>query len=90
MFYLLLRDQADRDAFIEHLRVADIIAPFHYVPLHSAPGGQKYGRFVGNGLPVTDDISARLVRLPMFYDLGNEIGKVIKAARSYFENDEVV
>ena len=84
MFYLLMRDIEDRQGFIDHMRGAGIIAPFHYVPLHSAPAGQKFARFVGNGLPVTDDISARLVRLPLFYGLGEGIEEVITAAQGYF------
>jgi dTDP-4-amino-4,6-dideoxygalactose transaminase len=84
MFYLLLRDLEDREAFIAHMRAAGIIAPFHYVPLHSAPAGQRHARFTGNGLPVTDDISARLVRLPLFYGLEEGIENVISTARHYF------
>ncbi len=85
MFYLLMRDIEDRQAFIAHMRGAGVIAPFHYVPLHSAPAGQKFARFQGNGLPVTDDISARLVRLPLFYNLEEGAEEVIVAARGYFE-----
>lgn len=84
MFYLLMRDIEDRQAFIEHMRAAGILAPFHYVPLHSAPAGLKHARFHGNGLPVTDDISARLVRLPLFYELGDAADAVIAQAQSYF------
>ena len=84
MFYLLMRDIEDRQAFITHMRAAGIIAPFHYVPLHSAPAGLKHARFHGNGLPVTDDISARLVRLPLFFELGDAAEAVIAQARNYF------
>ena len=83
MFYLLMRDIEDRQAFIEHMGAAGIITPFHYVPLHSAPAGQKYSRFQGNRLPVTDDISERLVRLPLFYELGDDAEVVIAVARNY-------
>lgn len=85
MFYLLMRDIEDRQGFIDHMRGAGIIAPFHYVPLHSAPAGRKFARFTGNGLPVTDDIAARLVRLPLFFGLGAGIEEVIATARGYFE-----
>lgn len=84
MFYLLMRDIEDRQAFIGHMRAAGIITPFHYVPLHSAPAGLKYARFHGNGLPVTDDISARLVRLPLFFELGHDIDTVIMQGLHYF------
>jgi dTDP-4-amino-4,6-dideoxygalactose transaminase len=80
MFYLLLRDIDDRDGFIAEMKAAGITCPFHYVPLHSAPAGRLYGRTDGD-LPVTDDISARLVRLPMYYDLGEDIDRVIDTAR---------
>ena len=83
MFYLLLRDIEDRDAFIRHMRAGGIITPFHYVPLHSAPGGLRYGRALGE-LPVTDTISARLVRLPMFFSAGEVVEEVIAHARRYF------
>jgi dTDP-4-amino-4,6-dideoxygalactose transaminase len=83
MYYLMLRNRADRDSFIKHMQDEGINTPFHYVPLHSAPAGLKYARFEGQSLPVTDDVSARLVRLPMFFELGDDISKVITSARSY-------
>ncbi|WP_371060670.1 dTDP-4-amino-4,6-dideoxygalactose transaminase [Rhodosalinus sp. 5P4] len=84
MFYFLMRDLEDRQAFITHMRDAGIIAPFHYVPLHSAPAGLKHARFHGNRLPVTDDITARLVRLPLFYELNSAIDAVISEVQRYF------
>lgn len=84
MFYLLLRDIEDRDAFIQHMRGLGVNAPFHYVPLHSAPGGRRYGRSNGE-LAVTDSVSARLVRLPMFLTLGDGVDCVVAAARLYLE-----
>lgn len=83
MFYLLLKDGADRNDFIAYMRAKEVTTPFHYVPLHSAPAGLKYSRFAGNGLPVTDDISARLVRLPVYFELDDEIEKVISNAQAY-------
>ncbi|MFC3179872.1 dTDP-4-amino-4,6-dideoxygalactose transaminase [Cypionkella sinensis] len=82
MFYLMMRDIDDRDGFIAHMRQAEIITPFHYVPLHSAPAGLRYGRSDA-ALPVTDDVSARLVRLPMYFGLGQDIDRVIFVARNY-------
>lgn len=82
MFYLLMRDIEDRDAFITHLREHDIIAPFHYVPLHSAPGGRRFGR-ADHDLPVTDETYARLVRLPLYFTLGDEIDRVIDISRAW-------
>lgn len=68
MFYLLLKGKADRDAFIAQMRAQGIITPFHYVPLHSAPAGLKYARAFGS-MTVTDEISASLVRLPLYYTM---------------------
>jgi dTDP-4-amino-4,6-dideoxygalactose transaminase len=83
MFYLLLRDIQDRDAFIAHMRAAGIVTPFHYVPLHSAPAGLRYGRTDG-ALPVTDSISARLARLPMFWALEDAgVDDIIQTARDW-------
>ncbi|MCZ8335227.1 MAG: dTDP-4-amino-4,6-dideoxygalactose transaminase [Rhodobacteraceae bacterium] len=82
MFYLLMRDIDDRDALISHLREVGIIAPFHYVPLHSAPGGRRFGRADGD-LPITDAAYSRLVRLPLFFTLGDEIERVIDVTRAW-------
>jgi dTDP-4-amino-4,6-dideoxygalactose transaminase len=68
MFYVLLPDLGTRHALIAHLKERGILAIFHYVPLHSSPGGRKYGRVAGT-MAVTDDIAARLLRLPMHYGL---------------------
>lgn len=65
MYYLLLPDLETRTAFIERLKAAGIHTVFHYVPLHSAPAGRRLSRASG-ALPVTDDISERLVRLPLW------------------------
>jgi len=68
MFYLMMRDRADRDAFITAMRARGMTTPFHYVPLHSAPAGVKYGRAAGP-MTVTDAVSASLVRLPLYYTM---------------------
>jgi dTDP-4-amino-4,6-dideoxygalactose transaminase len=84
MFYLLMRSGADRDAFIAHMRAEGIGTPFHYVPLHSAPAGRRYGRTSGT-LDITDRISDTLVRLPMYFELGSQAEDVIDVALAYFE-----
>lgn len=76
MFYLMLNDIDDRDAFISHLRSHKITAPFHYVPLHSAPAGQRLARTEGD-MSVTNATHARLARLPLYYTLGDSIERVI-------------
>ncbi|MBR5360371.1 MAG: DegT/DnrJ/EryC1/StrS family aminotransferase, partial [Lachnospiraceae bacterium] len=68
MFYLKVRDLEERTDLISHLKSNDILAVFHYVPLHSAPAGIKYGRFNGADEYTTKE-SDRLVRLPMYYKL---------------------
>jgi dTDP-4-amino-4,6-dideoxygalactose transaminase len=68
IFYLLLPDLETRTNLIAHLKQQGILAVFHYVPLHAAPVGQQYGYREGD-LPVTEDLSQRLVRLPFYYDL---------------------
>jgi dTDP-4-amino-4,6-dideoxygalactose transaminase len=65
MFYLLLPDRPARDELIERLASDGIHAVFHYVPLHSSPAGRRVGRASGD-LPVTDDVSDRLIRLPLW------------------------
>jgi dTDP-4-amino-4,6-dideoxygalactose transaminase len=68
MYYLLLRDLVERTEFIGAMSRYDINCVFHYVPLHSSPAGQRYGRAHGS-LDVTNLQSERLVRLPMFFEL---------------------
>ena len=60
-----------RDGLITHLRQQGIIAVFHFVPLHSSSMGQKFGYSDGQ-LPVTENRSGRLLRLPLFYELREE------------------
>ena len=71
LFYILLPDSGVRDHVLDGLRAANISAAFHYVPLHSSPAGQRYGRAVGE-LAHTDDLSARLLRLPLHAGLTDE------------------
>lgn len=79
MYYLLLRDLDDRTAFIDRLKQAGIGAVFHYIPLHSSPAGMRYGRSAG-ALPVTDSVSDRLVRMPLWIGLEEHIERVFEAA----------
>lgn len=65
MYYLLLENQQVRDALIRKLRERNIDAVFHYIPLHSSPGGRQFGRTHGE-LANTDDLATRLVRLPLW------------------------
>ena len=71
MFYIKARDLEERTALIEYLKEKDIQAVFHYIPLHSAPAGERFGRFHGEDVYTTRE-SERLLRLPMFYGLKEE------------------
>jgi dTDP-4-amino-4,6-dideoxygalactose transaminase len=79
MYYLLLPTPAARTAFIGSLKAAGVQTVFHYIPLHSSPAGLKYSRTHGN-LPVTDDISERLVRMPLWLGLEPLLDQVTDAA----------
>ncbi len=68
MFYILLKDQETRDALMQYLREHDINAVFHYIPLHTSPMGRSFGYREGQ-LPVTEDLSGRLLRLPFFNEI---------------------
>ena len=71
MFYIKARDLEERTALIQYLKEHDIQAVFHYIPLHSAPAGERFGRFLGEDVYTTKE-SERLARLPMYYGLKEE------------------
>lgn len=71
MFYIKTADEHERQELINYLKERDILAVYHYVPLHSAPAGIKYGRFNGEDVYTTKE-SERLLRLPMYYGLTAE------------------
>lgn len=81
MYYLLLPSMEARTRFIDTLKKHGIGAVFHYIPLHSAPAGLRYGRAHGS-LAVTDDISARLVRMPLWIGLESQFDEVVAAAEA--------
>ena len=81
MYYLLLEDLSTRDSFIRSLEAQGIQTLFHYVPLHSSPGGRKYGRTPGD-LGITTDTSQRLVRLPLWLGLEEQQQYVIDRVRA--------
>lgn len=68
MFYIKAKDLEERTALLSFLKSKDILAVFHYIPLHSAPAGEKFGRFAGEDVYTTKE-SERLARLPMYYGL---------------------
>ena len=87
MFYVKLKNLEERTAFIHYLKAHGVGCVFHYVPLHSAPAGLKFGRFSGEDEFTTKE-SDRLVRLPMYFGLEKqEVHFVISAVMGYL-NDE--
>jgi len=83
MFYIKLRTLQERTAFISFMKSRGICCVFHYVPLHSAPAGIKFGRFDGDDNFTTKE-SERLVRLPMYYGITDEeINEVIRNAEEF-------
>ncbi|PNK62643.1 MULTISPECIES: dTDP-4-amino-4,6-dideoxygalactose transaminase [Pantoea] len=84
MFYIKLRDSDDRQALISWMKEAEILTVFHYIPLHSSPAGQRFGRFHGEERFTTVE-SERLLRLPLFYNLtDNNQNTVISSLLSFF------
>ena len=84
MFYIKARDLEERTALIAFLKEHNIGAVFHYIPLHSAPAGMKFGRFHGEDRYTTKE-SERLLRLPMFYGLTEEqVDRVCETIRSFY------
>jgi len=81
MYYLLVRDLAERTELIARLRAEGIMATFHYVPLHASPMGRRVGRAHGD-LPITTDLADRLVRLPLWLGLEPHQERVIRAVRA--------
>jgi dTDP-4-amino-4,6-dideoxygalactose transaminase len=68
MYYVLLAPQIDRQALLNRMKESGVYAVFHYVPLHTSPGGMRYGRSHGS-LENTTALSERLIRLPLWHGL---------------------
>lgn len=85
MFYIKVKDLDERTALISHLKEHGVMAVFHYVPLHSSPAGEKFGRFYGVDRYTTQE-SDRLVRLPMYFGLTDkDRAAVINAVATFFD-----
>lgn len=76
MFYLKAKDLEERSSLIAYLKAREIQSVFHYIPLHSAPAGKRFGRFFGQDRYTTKE-SERLLRLPMYYGLEVETAEMI-------------
>jgi len=84
LYYLLLVSREARDTVIAELKAKGIQAPFHYVPLHSSPAGERYGRSCGD-MRVTIATADRLVRLPLWYGMTDEPDRIIAAVEDCLE-----
>ena len=85
MYYLKVRNMQVRTKLLSYLRENGICSVFHYVPLHTAPAGKKFGRFAGEDVYTTKE-SERLLRLPMFYNLDMEdVKKIVDVLHNFRE-----
>lgn len=84
MYYILLPSLAARTSFIAQMRDRGIQCVFHYIPLHSAPAGEQLGR-AASSMNVTNDVSERLVRLPLWLGIENHLNEVLDAASDALE-----
>lgn len=85
MFYIVLPTTELRNGLMAYLQQQRILAVFHYVPLHTSPIGRSYG-YTDGSLPVTEELSARLLRLPFYYEMTDaEQTRVARAVRQYLE-----
>ena len=86
MFYIKTANLEERSNLISYLKQRDVMAVFHYIPLHSAPAGKQYGRFNGEDTYTTRE-SERLLRLPMYYGLADsDQEKIINAVYEFFDS----
>lgn len=84
MYYIKAKDLEERTKLIAFLKERDILAVFHYIPLHTAPAGQKFGRFHGEDRYTTKE-SERLLRLPMFYTLTmDQVDYIAKQVKEFY------
>lgn len=84
MFYIKVKDFEERRSLIQYLKEREIMAVFHYIPLHTSPAGRKYGRFHGNDIYTTKE-SERLLRLPLYYGLEERQAEYIcEKLKDYF------
>ena len=84
IFYIKLKNLKERTKFISYLKEHEISSVFHYIPLHSAPAGLKYGRFSGEDIYTTRE-SECLTRLPIYYRMKEyDISKVITTVKNFF------
>lgn len=86
MFYVKAKNLEERTKILAFLRERGIGAVFHYIPLHTAPAGKKYGKFSNQDVYTTKE-SERLLRLPLYYEMGEEKYEVIERVREFYEKN---
>lgn len=85
MYYIKAKDLEERTKLIAYLKENGVQAVFHYIPLHTAPAGLKYGRFHGEDKYVTKE-SERLLRLPMYYNIAeDDVKYVISKVKEFYK-----
>lgn len=89
MFYIKTKNLEERTKLIDFLRLNEVGAVFHYIPLHSSYAGEKYSVFVGGDFETTKQ-SERLVRLPLYYNIRYEdILKVVSLIKSFYDKKKI-
>ncbi len=83
IIWVKLRNAAERDALIQHLAREQIMGTFHYIPLHSAPAGRRYGVFAGEDQYTTRE-SERLLRLPIYSGF-DAVDRVVGTVEQFFD-----
>jgi len=83
MFYIILNSEEERNGLMDYLKADGIHSVFHYIPLHESPySREKFGNF---SLPVTENLSRRLLRLPMYYSLKlEEVNYIVEKIENFF------
>ena len=84
MFYVKVKDVDERTRLIEYLKENGVNAVFHYIPLHSSPAGKELGRFCGEDCYTTKE-SERLLRLPLYYGMGNNVERVVEVVKTFWK-----
>lgn len=88
MFYIICKNLDVRQKYIKYMKDNDILCAFHYVPLHSAPAGKKFGEFCGKD-EYTTEYSERLVRLPLYYNMRQEdLQRIIDKTLKFFMGEK--
>jgi dTDP-4-amino-4,6-dideoxygalactose transaminase len=84
IFYIVTRALAERTELIGYLKEKGVMSVFHYIPLHNSPAGLKYGR-TGSPLNITENISERLLRLPLYYEMSeNDVMAIIEEIEKFY------